>query len=300
MMQCELRHLTTSTNFAMRMKCIPDSDVCSSGCNSRLGISLLISTLVVLLLGLHQRWISPMQRETHLFDAHQLRGDRDELDFPGLSVLPGLLPFLGTNVTVSCPPDDPKFLVARNTALHYELVTYGFGEVISQICLDSMNLVEEHRIFFEEYATRFAVDLLRSVAAIEYINRLENRTEGCIVSRAELPWMLDVGANIGVFSVAAAAAGFPVIAIEATPGTALRLSCSAARNNAPHLRVINAAVADHDAPTELCIRVRGGDENVGANTMESGSGCNADSGMERIRTSEQPPNFLQPSAPVLA
>ena len=43
--------------------------------------------------------------------------------------------------------------------------------------------------------------------------------------------MLDVGANIGVFTLYAAAAGWPVIAVEASEANAMRLQESLTMNN---------------------------------------------------------------------
>lgn len=60
------------------------------------------------------------------------------------------------------------------------------------------------------------------------------------------PWLLDVGSDIGAFSLAVAAAGYPASAFESCPATAARLACSSTINGFDdHLLVFNAAVADH-------------------------------------------------------
>ena len=181
--------------------------------------------------------------------------------FPGLSADPRLLPFLGSvsSASMACPPGDQAFLVAVHPLFHYELVTNGPSDTASQICLRAVASGGhgQNSLFFEEPASNFVVDLLRRVSA-EFSNAS---------SPSPRPWLLDVGANIGVFSVPAAAAGFPVIAIEATPGTAARLNCAAARNNASHLKVMHAAVVDSTGPSHVCVDARGGKENVGANAV---------------------------------
>ena len=195
--------------------------------------------------------------------------------FPGLSANPRLLSYLGSveNATLSCPPTDQAFTIAKHPLFNYEIVTYGPSEMVSQICLLAVNSGGHGHLslFFEEPAVNFVVDLLHRATA-----EAANSSSPAPAK----PWMLDVGANIGVFSVPAAAAGFPVLAIEATPGTAARLRCSAARNNASHFNIINAAVVDPTGPSHVCVEVRGGAENLGANTMTT----NCAAGQERVPT----------------
>jgi FkbM family methyltransferase len=64
--------------------------------------------------------------------------------------------------------------------------------------------------------------------------------------------VLDLGAHIGIFSLAAAAAGFRVVAVEASPRNAALLAASAERNHFPNLRVMHAAVSDGPGILELC------------------------------------------------
>src|SRR5262249_7130458 len=56
--------------------------------------------------------------------------------------------------------------------------------------------------------------------------------------------VLDLGAHFGVFSLAAAAAGYCVAAVEASPLNAAVLRASAARNGFDRLTVLHACVAD--------------------------------------------------------
>lgn len=74
----------------------------------------------------------------------------------------------------------------------------------------------------------------------------------------------DVGANIGVFSVAAAALGANVIAIEADPWLAalLRKTARLRENRDLDLRVLGLAVANRDGLAELLIAARGRASNA--------------------------------------
>ena len=53
--------------------------------------------------------------------------------------------------------------------------------------------------------------------------------------------MLDVGANIGVFTLYAAAAGWPVIAVKASEVNAMRLQESLTMNNFHHVTLFKMA-----------------------------------------------------------
>ena len=56
--------------------------------------------------------------------------------------------------------------------------------------------------------------------------------------------VLDLGAHVGVISLAVAAAGYRVIAVDGSPLNVSVLRASASRNGFDHLRVIHAAVSD--------------------------------------------------------
>jgi len=57
--------------------------------------------------------------------------------------------------------------------------------------------------------------------------------------------VLDLGAHIGTFALAAAAAGCQVVAVEASPHNIALLNESVARNHFSQLTVVHAAVSDH-------------------------------------------------------
>jgi FkbM family methyltransferase len=63
--------------------------------------------------------------------------------------------------------------------------------------------------------------------------------------------ILDLGANIGTFSLAAAAMGCRVYAVEASPAIAARLNKSVAWNGFDNMRVVSAAVSDHVGTLEF-------------------------------------------------
>ena len=64
--------------------------------------------------------------------------------------------------------------------------------------------------------------------------------------------VLDVGAHIGTFSLAAAAAGCHVLAIEASPVNADLLRRSVHRNGFHGVRVVSAAVSDEPGTVQFC------------------------------------------------
>jgi len=63
--------------------------------------------------------------------------------------------------------------------------------------------------------------------------------------------VLDLGAHLGVISLALAASGYHVVAVEASPRNAAALQASAARNQFTNLRVIHAAVSDRPGTIEF-------------------------------------------------
>jgi len=179
----------------------------------------------------------------------------------GLSTVTGFLE------TARCPSgDDLNWLEALHPSKHFALVTYGKTDFISSVCLDAAaaGSGSGSLMFFEEPVSDFIVALLRGALASGGVG-----AGGSNVGAFDKPWLLDVGSNIGVHSLAAAAANFAVLAIEATPGTAARLRCSAARNNFFHLAVINAAVSDANAPSHLCVSEWVG--NMGGNHLGPGT-----------------------------
>jgi FkbM family methyltransferase len=63
---------------------------------------------------------------------------------------------------------------------------------------------------------------------------------------------LDLGAHIGSFSLAAAAAGCEVAAVEASPRNAALIQASIARNRFEKLRLVQAAVSDRAGTLDFC------------------------------------------------
>ncbi len=66
--------------------------------------------------------------------------------------------------------------------------------------------------------------------------------------------VLDLGAHVGSFSLAAAAAGCRVVAVEASPANVALLRASATRNGFADLHVVHAAVSDAPGTLEFCVR----------------------------------------------
>lgn len=66
--------------------------------------------------------------------------------------------------------------------------------------------------------------------------------------------VLDLGAHIGTFALAAAAAGCSVLAVEASSDNAALLRASASANGFRHLRVVAAAVGDRPGWVDFCAR----------------------------------------------
>lgn len=70
--------------------------------------------------------------------------------------------------------------------------------------------------------------------------------------------MLDLGAHVGTFSLAAASAGRRVVSIEASPLNAELLRASAARNGFGRMHVVEAAVGDCERTVEFVVAGPGG------------------------------------------
>lgn len=64
--------------------------------------------------------------------------------------------------------------------------------------------------------------------------------------------ILDLGAHIGVCALAAAAAGYEVVAVEASPRNVALLRSSATRNGFDRMRVIHAGVGDRTGTLKFC------------------------------------------------
>jgi FkbM family methyltransferase len=64
--------------------------------------------------------------------------------------------------------------------------------------------------------------------------------------------VLDVGAHLGTFTLAAAAAGCPVVAVEASPLNVELLRGSVSRNGFHQVRVVGAAASDQPGTLQFC------------------------------------------------
>ena len=64
--------------------------------------------------------------------------------------------------------------------------------------------------------------------------------------------VLDLGAHVGTFSLAAAALGYEVLAVEASPRNAALLQASIEANEFRQIRLIHAAVSDRSGSLEFC------------------------------------------------
>lgn len=64
--------------------------------------------------------------------------------------------------------------------------------------------------------------------------------------------VLDLGAHIGAFSLGAAASGFEVLAVEASPRNASLLRASIERNRFDRMRLVHAAVGDGTGFLDFC------------------------------------------------
>ena len=64
--------------------------------------------------------------------------------------------------------------------------------------------------------------------------------------------VLDLGGHVGIFALAAAAQGYEVMAVEASPRNATLLTYSAQANGLSHrVRVVQAAIGDHEGTVEF-------------------------------------------------
>jgi FkbM family methyltransferase len=64
--------------------------------------------------------------------------------------------------------------------------------------------------------------------------------------------VVDLGTHVGTFTLSAAALGFEVIGVEASPRNASLLKASLERNRFERVRLVNAAVSDRPGTLEFC------------------------------------------------
>lgn len=154
------------------------------------------------------------------------------------------------------------FTYARHREPPYWLLTFGAQDYVSRLAV--ADEAGDAETWFE-WSTD---DLMRRYLA--WVQRACGRGPGggaaaAGASEACAPnpvWLLDVGANIGTHAVSAAAAGFPVLALEATHMCATRLACSKEANRLENLVVWRVGVGAEAG--ETCLDERSGSPtNVG-------------------------------------
>jgi FkbM family methyltransferase len=64
--------------------------------------------------------------------------------------------------------------------------------------------------------------------------------------------VLDLGSHVGAFTLSAAALGYEVVAVEASPRNASLLRASIKRNGFDRVRIVHAAVSDRPGTVEFC------------------------------------------------
>ena len=114
-------------------------------------------------------------------------------------------------------------------------------------------VVGDGRLFISTGANDvFAVDLDTGEILWQYEAHLEEISTVCCgwvsrgVALGEGKVFVDVGANIGSYSVFAARCGADVLAIEANPQTAVKLGFNVRANDLDNVRVINSAVGPRE------------------------------------------------------
>jgi FkbM family methyltransferase len=68
------------------------------------------------------------------------------------------------------------------------------------------------------------------------------------------PWLLDIGASIGMHTLSAAKAGFPVMAIESSPESIARLRCSLGLNGLKSTILLNVGAGYPTNGDKLCVK----------------------------------------------
>lgn len=217
-----------------------------------------------------------------------------------LAQLPGFVPPLNTSDTdtfkAACPTHLSDWRVAHNPRLGgYDLVTFGPGEFISDVCLRG-----GENIFWEERMSNFILGLLRGGSAPSSsaapppaapppppTTTTTTNPGNASSLLATMPWFLDIGSNLGVHTVAVARAGFPVVAIDANPTAVARLRCSLALNAlSSQVTLLHLALGDSplgaapSAPAFMCLKVQD-PKNVGQNHLVPCSGNGGDASQQQ-------------------
>ena len=162
--------------------------------------------------------------------------------------------------------------VAHNPRMSYDLATLGPGEFMSDICLKGKN-----NLFYEEGLSSLIVKLLklppRPPPGSERAQKKMAPTSGRTTTHREphrveedspneagpsllltKPWLLDIGASLGMHTLSAAKAGFPVIAIESFAKSAARLRCSLGLNGVTSTVLLNVGAGYPTNGDKLCVK----------------------------------------------
>lgn len=100
------------------------------------------------------------------------------------------------------------------------------------------------------------------IAAIEWL------CEHGVIENTQQAAFLDVGANVGIYTVALAARFGSVLAFEPHPVTSRVLALNVSINDLRNVVVLDYALSDSDATAELC---EGDSDNLGASSLERGT-----------------------------
>lgn len=136
----------------------------------------------------------------------------------------------------------------------YERILRSGGEISATLAGNKLSFLVSTRQEGER--------VLKATGEFEHI-------ESLVASLPDNGSFWDIGANIGMFACAAAAAkpGVAVHAFEPEPRTASRLRQNAARNNLPNLNAHEIALAEHDGEFKLTVA---GNLGSGTNSLVKG------------------------------
>ena len=151
--------------------------------------------------------------------------------------------------------------IAYHKSPDFVLVAFGADDFVSQVSL------KNDEPYFEQFASDNFIRQLQAARRERARNDTANASarESCLNDPV---WLMDIGANIGLHSLSAAAAGFPVLSDEAAHSTYTRLACSAATNGFAHMRAVRAAVGASHGGSVCIASAHSG--NVGGEAVRNG------------------------------
>lgn len=187
----------------------------------------------------------------------------------------------------ACPLDTDRWRVAHNPRMSYDLSTLGPGEYMSDVCLRGKS-----SLFYEEGLSNLIVKLLKvpprpppgternkksptlsTRAAATHKDKVVPPSLKVIDDTSEAgpsllltkPWLLDIGASIGMHTLSAAKAGFPVIAIESSPDSVAHLRCSLGLNGLKSTILLNVGAGYPTNGDKLCVKSHDDTNNAAKN-----------------------------------